>query len=102
MDSAEQAALSHKFDPALSSKYSQRYNGQNGKNSDGSRNVFVKSDNHFDQLPINVNFSSVFLSPGVKETGKQQTPTKQIEMVPVTNSWRWNHQLFQNERKSEA
>ncbi|KAK6642402.1 hypothetical protein RUM43_003904 [Polyplax serrata] len=82
MDSAEQAALSHKFDPALSSKYSQRYNGQNGKNSDGSRNVFVKSDNHFDQLPINVNFSSVFLSPGVKETESE-----------VQNGIRWSEYL---------
>lgn len=70
MDSAEQAALSHKFDPSVTSKYSQRYNGQNGRSSDGSRNIYIKSDDHFDQLPVNVNFSSVFLPPGVKETGQ--------------------------------
>lgn len=70
MDSAEQAALSHKFDPGLSSKYSQRYNSFNEKTSDGSRNTYVRSNVYFDQLPVNTNFSSVFLPPNIKETGK--------------------------------
>lgn len=73
MDSAEQAALSHKFEEALAAKYlnSRRLSlyAPDGKPFEGGRDVTLTPNRHFDHLPVNTNFSSVLLPQGVEESG---------------------------------
>lgn len=74
MDSAEQAALSHKFEEALSARYlnSRRLSlyGPDGRPFEGGRDVTLTPNRHFDHLPVNTNFSSVLLPHGVEESGE--------------------------------
>lgn len=70
MDSAEQAALSHKFEPGLATKYlNSRHLSQEGR-ADSFRDVHLTPNRHFDHLPVNINFSSVLIPPKVDDQGK--------------------------------
>jgi hypothetical protein len=73
MDSAEQAALSHKLDAGTSVRYynARRLNefGPDGRLQDGSKEMSLKQNRHFDQLAVNTSLSSVLLPPEVRDSG---------------------------------
>ena len=69
MDSAEQAALSHRFDPGLVTRF---FNSRrlNSPDTDGvKREVTLSLDRHFDQLSVNANLSAVLMPAGIQESG---------------------------------
>ncbi|XP_063239126.1 voltage-dependent calcium channel subunit alpha-2/delta-3 isoform X2 [Bacillus rossius redtenbacheri] len=72
MESAEQAALSHKFDAGLSVSYynARRVNefGPDGRLADGSKQLALTLNRHFDQLPVNTSLSSVLLPAGISDS----------------------------------
>nr|CAD7199593.1 unnamed protein product [Timema douglasi] len=72
MDSAEQIAMSHKFEPSISIKYcnARRINvyGSDGRLADGSREVTLTPNRHFDQLAVNTSLSSVLMPADVADT----------------------------------
>nr|CAD7588141.1 unnamed protein product [Timema genevievae] len=72
MDSAEQIAMSHKFEPSISIKYcnARRINvyGSDGRLADGSREVTLTLNRHFDQLAVNTSLSSVLMPADVADT----------------------------------
>lgn len=73
MDSAEQAALSPQPDIGQPFSYynAKRLNlfASDGKPVDGTREMILTPNPHFDHLPVNVSFSSVLLPANVKEDG---------------------------------
>lgn len=73
MDSAEQAALSHKLDTGASVRYynARRLNefGPDGRLQDGSKEMSLTQNRHFDQLAVNTTLSSVLLPPDVRDSG---------------------------------
>lgn len=73
MDSAEQAALTPQSDNGQGFRY---YNAKklnvfdpNGKPADGTREMILTPNPHFDHLPINTSLSSILLPPNVNENG---------------------------------
>jgi hypothetical protein len=73
MDSAEQAALSHKLDVGTSVRYynARRLNefGPDGRLQDGSKEMNLAQNGHFDHLAVNTSLSSVLLPAGVRDSG---------------------------------
>lgn len=74
MDSAEQAALTPQSDTGQPFSYynAKRLNlfDQDGRPVDGTREMILTPNPHFDHLPVNVSLSSVLLPANVKEDGK--------------------------------
>ncbi|XP_031336712.1 voltage-dependent calcium channel subunit alpha-2/delta-3 isoform X2 [Photinus pyralis] len=72
MDSAEQAALTPQSDNGQPFKYynAKRLNvfGPDGKPSEGTREILLTPNPHFDHLPVNVSLSSVLFPPHTSET----------------------------------
>ena len=72
MDSAEQAALSHKPESGSVKYYNaRRLNefGSDGRLQDGSKEMNLVQNRHFDQLAVNTSLSSVLLPPDVRDSG---------------------------------
>lgn len=74
MDSAEQAALTPQNDNGQSLTY---YNAKklnvfalDGRPVDGTREMILTPNPHFDHLPVNISFSSVLLPSNIHEDGK--------------------------------
>lgn len=74
MDSAEQAALSPQPDTGQPISYynAKRLNlfAPDGRPVDGTREMILTPNPHFDHLPVNISFSSVLLPANVKEDGE--------------------------------
>lgn len=73
MDSAEQAALSSQPDNNQGFQYynARRLNvfGLDGRPADGTREMTLTPNPHFDHLPVNVTLSSVLMPPEVSDSG---------------------------------
>ncbi|GFG33999.1 hypothetical protein Cfor_04865 [Coptotermes formosanus] len=86
MDSAEQAALSHKLDTGSSVRYynARRLNefGPDGRLQDGSKEISLTQNRHFDQLAVNTSLSSVLLPPDVRDSDQE-----------VLNAIKWSEHL---------
>ncbi|KAJ9576006.1 hypothetical protein L9F63_007106, partial [Diploptera punctata] len=86
MDSAEQAALSHKPESGTSVKYynARRLNefGADGRLQDGSKEMNLVQNRHFDQLAVNTSLSSVLLPPDVRDSDSE-----------VLNAIKWSEHL---------
>ncbi|XP_023705860.1 voltage-dependent calcium channel subunit alpha-2/delta-3 isoform X6 [Cryptotermes secundus] len=86
MDSAEQAALSHKLDAGTAVRYynARRLNefGPDGRLQDGSKEMSLTQNRHFDQLAVNTSLSSVLLPPEVRDSDPE-----------VLNAIKWSEHL---------
>ncbi|KAL3289880.1 hypothetical protein HHI36_023270 [Cryptolaemus montrouzieri] len=86
MDSAEQAALTPQADNGQPFKYynAQRLNvfAPDGRPADGTREMVLTPNPHFDHLPVNTTLSSILLPPGVSE-----------EDADVLNAIQWSEHL---------
>lgn len=86
VDSAEQAALSHKLDAGTSVRYynARRLNefGPDGRLQDGSKEISLTQNRHFDQLAVNTSLSSVLLPPDVRDSDPE-----------VLNAIKWSEHL---------
>ncbi|XP_069684436.1 voltage-dependent calcium channel subunit alpha-2/delta-3 isoform X2 [Periplaneta americana] len=86
MDSAEQAALSHKLETGSSVRYfnARRLNefGSDGRLLDGSKEMSLTQNRHFDQLAVNTSLSSVLLPPDVRDSDPE-----------VLNAIKWSEYL---------
>ncbi|XP_067002670.2 voltage-dependent calcium channel subunit alpha-2/delta-3 [Anabrus simplex] len=86
MDSAEQAALSHKFEPGLSFKYlnSRKLNeyAPDGRLLDGYQELALTPNSHFDQLAVNTSMSSVLMPANVNPSDPE-----------VLNAVKWSEHL---------
>lgn len=73
MDSAEQAALSAQPDNNQGFRYynAKKLNvfGPDGQPTDGTREMTLTPNPHFDHLPVNTTLSSVLLPPSVSDSG---------------------------------
>lgn len=75
MDSAEQAALAWRSDSnGVSPRYynAERLNAfaPDGRPADGTRELVLTPNPHFDHLPVNVTFSTVLTPSRVFDTGQ--------------------------------
>lgn len=74
MDSAEQAALSSQSDNGQSIQYynARKLNvfGLDGRPAEGTREMTLTPNPHFDHLPVNTTLSSVLMPPATTEQGK--------------------------------
>lgn len=74
MDSAEQAALTPQTDNGQPFRYynAKRLNvfGPDGRPTDGTREMILTPNPHFDHLPVNTTLSSVLIPPHIGETGE--------------------------------
>lgn len=77
MDSAEQAALTPQNDNGQQFTYynAKRLNvfAPDGRPLDGTREMTLTPNPHFDHLPVNTTLSSVLTPSNVKENGKYLT-----------------------------
>lgn len=73
MDSAEQAALTPQSDNGQGFRYynAKKLNvfGPDGRPADGTREMILTPNPHFDHLPVNTSLSSILLPPHVNENG---------------------------------
>lgn len=84
MDSAEQAALSSQPESSQGFQYynARRLNvfGLDGRPADGTREMTLTPNPHFDHLPVNTTLSSVLMPPTVTDSGKKSCkPTVRIK-----------------------
>lgn len=78
MDSAEQAALTPSTENSQSFKY---YNAKklnvfrpDGRPAEGTREMLLTPNSHFDHLPVNSSLSSILIPPNTNEYGKTIGP----------------------------
>lgn len=73
MDSAEQAALTPQNDNGQGLRYynAKKLNvfGPDGRSADGTREMILTPNPHFDHLPVNASLSSILLPPHISEIG---------------------------------
>lgn len=73
MDSAEQAALTPQSDNGQPFRYynAEKLNafGADGRPTEGTREMLLHPNPHFEHLPVNTSLSSVLLPPHVAEKG---------------------------------
>ncbi|XP_045481988.1 voltage-dependent calcium channel subunit alpha-2/delta-3 isoform X2 [Harmonia axyridis] len=86
MDSAEQAALTPQSDNGQPFKYynAQRLNvfAPDGRPADGTREMLLTPNPHFDHLPVNTSLSTILLPPGINEEDSE-----------VHNAIQWSEHL---------
>lgn len=74
MDSAEQAAQTPQTDNRQRLQYynAKRLNafGPDGRPADGTREMILTPNPHFDNLPVNTSLSSILMPNNVNEDGK--------------------------------
>lgn len=74
MDSAEQAALTPQADNGQRFQYynAKRLNafGPDGRPADGTREMILTPNPHFDYLPVNTSLSSIIMPNNINEYGK--------------------------------
>ena len=103
MDSAEQAALTPQTDNGQTFKYynARKLNifGSDGRPTEGSREMTLTANPHFEYLPVNTTFSSVLMPPKVDDTGIYAIKCKYCTLISyfvdpeVMNSIQWSEHL---------
>lgn len=74
MDSAEQAALTPQNDNGQPFRYynAKRLNvfGHDGRSAEGTREMMLTPNPHFEHLPVNTTLSSVLIPSHINDVGK--------------------------------